>query len=69
MALDTIAGSLLSDRLSWLLSSRYMQASKMYSSNCFGEKMEIFLYAALELNLLVTVKHVLGGKCMSSSNF
>lgn len=49
MALDTFAGSLLSVRLSLLLSSRYMQASKMESSNCFGEKMEIFLYATLKL--------------------
>lgn len=69
MALDTFTGSLLSVRLSLLLSSRYMQASKMESSNCFGEKMEVFLYAALNHNLLVTVKYVLGAKCMTSSNF
>lgn len=50
MALDTSTGSLLLPGLSPLLSIRYMQASKTYSSNCFGEKVETFLYTALKQN-------------------
>lgn len=52
MALDTNTGSLLPLSLRLLLSSRYMQASKTNSSNCFGEKVETFVYTALKQNLL-----------------
>jgi len=60
MALDTTTGSLLLLILSLLLSSRYMQASRIDSSNCFGEKKETFLHTTLKEDLLTHLEVYLG---------